>query len=83
LFQRLSRRLSEYNLIIKKAEAGSTPFGITNNTQQELRPITSLTKSNYKLSECLCALARQNQRSNWFLAALFFVSFFWASKEKK
>jgi len=64
----------------------TAPFGIPNNTQQGLRPIISLTKSNYKLLECPCALARQKQRSPayaGFLAALFFVSFFWASKRKK
>ena len=30
----------------------TAPLEFTNNTQQELRLITSLTKSNYKLSEC-------------------------------
>jgi len=34
------------------------PFGITNNTQQALRPITSITKVVYKMPGSSCALAR-------------------------
>jgi hypothetical protein len=56
----------------------AAPFGITNNTQEELQPITSITKDIYKMPESSCALARQNQRSIWFcldfLLLLFFVS---------
>ena len=59
-------------LLIKILQAiGTAPLEFTNNTQQELRPITSLTKSNYKLSECSCALARQKQRSICFCLDLF------------
>ena len=54
----------------------TAPFGIPNYTEQELLPITSLTKSNYKLSECSCALACQKQRSICFwLPFSLFLSF--------
>jgi len=75
MIQRLSRRLTECNLIIEKAKVGSAPFGTSNNTQQKLRPIISMTKVIYKMPESSCALARQNQRSNWFCLEFSFVTF--------
>jgi len=35
----------------------TAPFDVSKSTNQELRPITSITKSNYKYFESSCALA--------------------------
>ena len=37
--------------------------------------ISSMAKCFYKLSDSSCALARQNQRSNWFCLEFSFVTF--------
>jgi len=71
-------------LLIKILQAIRTaPFGIPKNMQQKLRPIISLTKSNYKLSECSCALACQKQRSICFWLPFSLFLSFGQAKERK
>jgi hypothetical protein len=61
----------------------TAPFGIPNNTQHKLRPITSVTKVIYKMPESSCALACQKQRSICFWLPFSLFLSFGQAKERK
>jgi len=40
------------------ASEKTAPFDVSHNAKQDLRPIRSMTKCNFKIAEYSCALAR-------------------------
>ena len=64
----------------------TAPFGVANNTKQNIRPDITLQKVFLNYSDSLCALARTNGRSHSFVLDLFFVilsDYLFPSREKE
>jgi len=61
----------------------TAPFDATNNTKQDLHPISSIRRIISKYKDCSCALTSQKQWSICFWLAFFLFLSFGQTKERK